>query len=360
MVVAAQAFLGRLEPSQAESALWTFPSNDERRRWYYTPTDHGGLPLGEMSPAQEQSALKLVASGLSQQGFVAAASIIGLENILDELEGWSRTWSRERGRDPRLYYVRIFGQPGDPAGWSWRFGGHHISLHYVLLGEAVVATTPCFLGADPAASPLLGSDLLRPLGSAEDVGRQLVKALDDDQRKVAVLSAVAPVDLVGVNRAHLGGGETPLPLSDIWRGRFDGALAELVDSIQLNAEMTVGLRREHLDAVSYTLKPKGISAAVLRLEQQRLLRDLVAVYFERIPHELAEVENAKYGGDRIRDLWFAWAGGLESGEAHYYRVQGSRLLIEYDNSTNHVHSVWRDPVADFGDDVLGSHYEASH
>jgi len=48
---------------------------------------------------------------------------------------------------------------------------------------------------------------------------------------------------------------------------------------------------------------------------------------------------------------------------HYYRIHGRRLVVEYDNSqrdANHVHTVWRDPEADFGLDVLAAHYAASH
>jgi len=63
------------------------------------------------------------------------------------------------------------------------------------------------------------------------------------------------------------------------------------------------------------------------------------------------------------DVHFAWAGGLERGEPHYYRLHGPRLLIEYDNTqddVNHVHSVWRDPDGDFGADLLAEHYEHAH
>jgi hypothetical protein len=40
-------------------------------------------------------------------------------------------------------------------------------------------------------------------------------------------------------------------------------------------------------------------------------------------------------------------------------VQGPGLLIEHDNTQgngNHVHSVWRVPGGDFGDDLLAAHY----
>ena len=53
----------------------------------------------------------------------------------------------------------------------------------------------------------------------------------------------------------------------------------------------------------------------------------------------------------------------ELGAPHYYRVQGPRLLVEWDNTqrgANHAHSVWRDPTADFGMDVLAAHRAAHH
>jgi hypothetical protein len=58
-----------------------------------------------------------------------------------------------------------------------------------------------------------------------------------------------------------------------------------------------------------------------------------------------------------------WAGPTVAGRAHYYRLQGPRLLIEYDNTqrhANHAHSVWRDPASDFGDDTLAAHRAAHH
>ena len=134
----------------------------ERRLWYYTPTDHGGLPLAAMGPIQHRNVHRLVATGLSTAGYVTVAVIMGLDNILDQLEGWSVDFGRERGRDPLLYYITIFGEPGGDAPWGWRFGGHHVSLHYTIIGGEVVASTPNFLGADPAVSPLLGPHLHRP------------------------------------------------------------------------------------------------------------------------------------------------------------------------------------------------------
>ena len=65
----------------------------------------------------------------------------------------------------------------------------------------------------------------------------------------------------------------------------------------------------------------------------------------------------------LPDLHFAWAGGIERKQPHYYRLQGPRVLIEYDcvqNNANHSHTVWRDPEGDFGRDLLAEHYAAAH
>jgi hypothetical protein len=291
------------------------------------------------------------------------STIIGLENTLDAVEGWSASWGRDRGRDPGLYYLRVFGDPARDASWAWRFGGHHVSLNNVVVDGHVQGVTPCFLGADPASAPLLGPHPLRPLAGVEDLARELVHSLDDAQRARAIVSPVAPIDLVGVNRSHVSEGDLPLPLSDIWRTPFTGAMGERVDAIQHHAEEAAGLRPEHLEAVRFTAAPKGLAGAALDAGQQRLLRQLLDLYVHRVPDELADAEAAKYAGSRLDALAFAWAGGLEPGEGHYYRIQGPRLLVEYDNTqrgANHIHSVWRDPDGDFADDVLLAHYRAAH
>ena len=58
-----------------------------------------------------------------------------------------------------------------------------------------------------------------------------------------------------------------------------------------------------------------------------------------------------------------WAGALEPGTGHYYRLAGPRFLVELDNTqngANHVHTVVRDPGADFGEDLLAAHYRSQH
>jgi Protein of unknown function (DUF3500) len=368
MAAAALAWLDTLDPAQRAVATGPAPSLDadadaERRRWFYTPTDHGGLTLGEQRPAQQSRAHQLVASGLSIAGYVTVATIIGLDNVLDRVEGWSVDWGRERGRDPGLYYLRVFGEPGGSGLWGWRFGGHHVSLNNLVVDGAVRGVTPCFLGADPAVSPLLGPAPLRPLAGAEDLARELVRSLDPERADRATLLDRAPADIVGGNRARLADGDQMLFLRDVWRGSFaDPALTDRIAQMDAAAERASGYTGTDYERLSLTTAPKGLPARELDAAQRDLLRALLGAYLGRVPDGLSP--QADYDDDAALDqVYLAWAGPTGPGQPLYYRLQGPRLLIEYDNTqrqANHAHSVWRDPAADFGYDALGAHLAAHH
>jgi hypothetical protein len=90
-----------------------------------------------------------------------------------------------------------------------------------------------------------------------------------------------------------------------------------------------------------------------------VLGQLVTLYLDRLPAELARRQAERLAG---AELHFAWEGPLTPGRRHYYRVQGDDLLIEYDTTDdgNHAHTVLRRPRSDFGDDVLATHYQRAH
>jgi hypothetical protein len=307
--------------------------------------------------------MRLVASGLSTAGYVTVATIVGLENVLDETEGFTARFDRERGRDPGLYYLRVFGRPGGASPWGWRFGGHHVSLNNLVVDGAVVATTPCFLGADPAASPLLGGAVNRPLGRAEDLARDLVRSLPPSVAERAVLLPKAPSDLVTANRTTVAPGDRVVPLAGIWREPFrDPAEWAKLQAASDAIDEAAGLRDRDHAAIEYTPRPKGVAAAELDTEQRSLLRALLSTYLDRVPPELSVL--SRYDDEAALDaVHLAWAGSTAPGEPHYYRLQGPRLLVEWDDTqrgANHAHSVWRDPGADFGLDVLARHRAAEH
>ena len=128
-------------------------------------------------------------------------------------------------------------------------------------------------------------------------------------------------------------------------------------------EAKIGLTPAHIEALRFTTIPKGLAAAAMSTSQQEILRALIDVYVRRLPDHIADAEMAKITGPSFQSLHLAWAGSGEPGRPHYYRIQGHRLLVEYDNTTrdaNHIHAVWRDPVADFGADALSAHHREAH
>lgn len=367
MAEAARAWLTCLDAEQRAVARGSPPtgadSDTERRRWFYTPTDHGGLTLNQQRSAQQRAAMRLVASGLSTAGYVTAALTMGLENVLDHTEGFVARFDRERGRDPGMYYLRVFGEPGEPEPWGWRFGGHHVSLNYLIADGVVVSTTPCFMGADPASSPLLGGMLHRPLGRAEDLARELVSSLRPRLAARAVLLPKAPSDLVTANRSSVSDGDRVIPLAGIWRGKrfLDPAEQERIQALSDAIDTAAGFDENDHRAVEFTAIPKGLPAAELDEEQRALLRALLGTYFARVPDGVSPL--GRYHGNILDAVHIAWAGSLEPGQPHYYRLQGPQLLIEWDNTqrgANHAHSVWRDPSRDFGHDVLALHRHLHH
>jgi Protein of unknown function (DUF3500) len=368
MTAAAADWLDSLEEAQRAVATGGAPSPDaeadsERRRWFYTPTDHGGLALGAQRPAQQRLAHRLVATGLSTAGYVTVATLVGLDNVLDQMEGWSVDWGRERGRDPELYYLRVFGEPGGAGPWGWRFGGHHISLNNLVVDGMVRSVTPCFLGADPATSPLLGPAPLRPLGGAEDLARELVRSLDAGQAAQAILLDRAPADISGGNRSRVADGDRMMYLAELWRRPFtEPELAGRIAKMDADLERATGYDDGDHQRLALTGTPKGLAAQDLDAGQRDMLRALLGVYLGRAPDGWSP--HADYADDAVLDgVYFAWAGPTGPGQPLYYRLQGPRLLIEYDNvqrHANHAHSVWRDPESDFGYDVLGAHLAQHH
>ncbi|MDA0351775.1 MAG: DUF3500 domain-containing protein [Chloroflexi bacterium] len=363
IAAAADDFLEMLEPEQLEAATFAFANEDERTRFFYTPTDHGGIEFVDMWPQQHAAAMRLLAATLSPGAYSTAATIMGLENVLAGLEGFvdfDHDADEVRTRNPNRYHVSVFGTPGEEP-WGWRFGGHHVSVS-LLAANGEVRLLPSFLGANPASYDGVGANHIRPLAAEEDLGRELVHLLNEEQLATALLSPTAPPDLVTINSSRLA---TPTRTEaapwKIWRSRTaddftEGALSAVRTAVDRLGE-------EHLAALEYTAEPKGIRANALDSGQRVALAALLRQYIARMPDELAATELARIEGIDDAAMTFAWAGGLERGQGHYYRIQGPGLLVEYDNTqndANHIHAVWRDPERDFGRDLLAEHYSAAH
>jgi hypothetical protein len=310
MAAAASGFLQALTPEQRKKATFTL-EDGHRTEWFYVPLARKGLPLKEMTPPQHDKALGLLRAGLGQPGYDKATKIMELDKVLAILE------KNPVRRDPELYYVSVFGEPAAKGTWGFRVEGHHVSVNLTVVKGELVASTPEFLGANPAEVRLDGPFKgRRVLHAEEDLGRDLVRSLDPKQLAQALFAKDAPTEIVTKN----------LPKAD-------------------------------------PLPATGIGGSALNAKQAAMLRKLLSEYAARLPEPLARERLGKIekaGFDKIR---FAWAGGLERGAAHYYRVQGPTFLIEYDNTqndANHVHTVFRDFADDFGRDLLREHYQSAH
>jgi Protein of unknown function (DUF3500) len=320
MASAANAFLAGLSPEQREQAALPF-EGEERMRWNFIPNEmfpRKGLMVKSMSEAQRAQAHALLKSGLSQKGYMTATAIMELEDVLRAIEatggGDSRGGPPRFARHPLEYYFTIFGTPSAKGAWGWRVDGHHVSLHFTIQDGKAVASTPTFFGSNPAHvldGPKKGLSVLAP---EEDAGRALVQALDDAQRKTATILEVAPNDIATGNK----------PSAD-------------------------------------PQTPVGIMASAMTPPQRELLMKLIDVYASYMAEDSAAERLSKLKTAGVEKIAFAWAGGIQPGEKHYYRVQGPTFLIEFDdtqNNGNHIHSVWRDFKGDFGRDLLTEHLAA--
>jgi hypothetical protein len=320
MASAATSFLTSLSPEQRQKATFAFES-DERLHWHFIPSEgfpRKGLTLKEMTEPQRERVRGLLKAGLSQKGYLTASQIMDLETLLGQIEQSARSSGRgaeNMVRDSEKYYVSVFGTPSSKATWGWRVEGHHVSLQFTLVNGTLVANSPFFFGSNPAEvleGPQKG---LRILAQREDTARALVMALDQTQRAQAVFQNVAPNDIATGNK--------------------------------LTAD---------------PLAPAGVTAAALTPAQRDMLMQVVTAYTSAMADDIAAERMAQLTKAGLEKISFAWAGEVERGKKHYYRVQGPTFLIEFNNTQNngnHIHSVWRDFNGDFGRDLLREHLRTS-
>lgn len=309
-VTAARAFLAALDEGQRGRASFALEA-PERLDWHFVPRERPGVRVDELDEAGDAALQGLLASALSAQGIGRVEYVVELEGILRDLEskpGRPATW-----RDPGAYLVTVFGTPDARAPWGWRLEGHHLSLTFTRVGDAL-AVTPAFLGANPARVESAPKLDLRLLGAEEDLARELVRSLDDAQLALALASETAPAELFfGPQRGE--------------------RLAE-----------RTGLEASRLDAAQ-------------RATLERLLDTWLASWHP------ATAQAARERLGPLEELRFTWMGGLEPGDPHYWRVDGAHALVEWDdvqNGANHVHCVWRDLERDFGRDLLAEHRRGAH
>lgn len=303
-------FLDSLDKQQLEKIAHPF-DDLTRNRWHYLPGEgwwRAGLKLKELTTEQKALFSGMLKSFLSSTGYTKVQEIIELENVLAEIE------NRPAYRDPGSYSIAIYGDPRTDKKWSWYFQGHHVALNFTIVGDKI-SSTPRFLGANPATIPVGDRKGERVLANEEDFAFELLFDLSDSQKKEAVFQNVSFYDIVTTNAIEVG-----------------------------------------------PLQPVGIPADKLTAKQKSILKKLIKEYLNTLPKTLASARESQINKEEFENIRFGWAGALEKGKPHYYRIQGASFLIEFDNTqndANHIHTVWRDFDGDFGKDILKEHYQTS-
>jgi Protein of unknown function (DUF3500) len=309
IVSAANRFLATLDQQQKSRVLFTFDDDAQRRRWSNLPVQmspRAGLKMGDLSAAQRAAAMTLLSSTLSKRGYEKIQQIVEADEMLKANERNNPMFGRD------LYYMSILGTPSEKQPWMLQFGGHHLALNITIAGDAGILT-PTLTGAQPALYTLAGKTV-RPLGQESDKATLLLNALDETQKKQAILTYHVG-DLV------LGPGQ-------------DGK----------------------------TIQPEGLKASAMTERQRALLLDVISEWTS-IVHESAAAARMAEIRAGLDDTWFAWSGPTNAAPGQnisaYYRIQGPNLVIEYapqrlgGDLTMHVHTMYRDPTNDYGRKLTG-------
>jgi hypothetical protein len=334
MTEAARALLAALDDAQLHAALLEL-DDDERSHWSnvpYASHHRPGLRLGSLDREEMLRVHDLLRASLSSQGYQKAAGVIRLDDINRAQQvarlsptatAFQKTQAEGFGSDN--YFVLFFGDPRRDGRWGWLLQGHHLAMSFTV-ADGKTAFLPMFIGATPLAVEDAGRDARGRATQgavAESVetgwsalaqevtrGVELVTTLTESQRKVAISPAAVPEDVLnGVgNKDHF----TP---------------------------------------------PEGLRAADMTPEQRRLLRALVEEYVRNADFDAADDQLAAIEAAGWNDVSFTWRGPVgDLAEPFYYRVQGPRISIELRNTENHVHTVTRDPLNDYGEAWLGLTY----
>jgi hypothetical protein len=326
-MTAANTFLSTLDEKQRQRVTFAFDDDKQRQRWSNFPTGfvpRGGISLKDMNAAQRVAAMAVVSSVLSPRGYEKVLEIMEGDEVNKSSEGNGPPMER-RGNGPPpfrnggggsmfgkdLYYISFLGTPSEKSPWMLQFGGHHLALNITIAGEWGVLT-PTLTGAQPALYVSNGKTV-RPLGAESDKALALLNALDDKQRKQAILS-YRLADLV------LGPGQ-------------DGK----------------------------TIQPEGLKATDMNEKQRAMLLDVISEW-AGIIHESAAAARMAEIKAGLNETWFAWSGPVTAAPGTnitaYYRIQGPNVVIEYapqelgGDPALHVHTMYRDPTNDYGKKLI--------
>ena len=317
---AATGFLRALTPDLRSRTVFGV-EDDEWRKWmnqhFYV---RQGVSFQEMSETQREAAFGLLRASLSAKGLKLTRDVMRLNHTLGEL---NKDDFEQYGE--WLYHLTVMGDPSLNEPWGWQLDGHHMIVNYFVLGDQVVMT-PFFTGSEPVtatAGKFKGTTILQ---AEQAAGLAMINALDDGQKKKAILEAAKS----GNNN-----------LTGAWK-----------DNVVLDYA--------------------GVPATALSPAQRNQLLSLIQMFVDnlRAGHAKVKMDEVRRHLDRTH---FAWIGATDPSAVFYYRIHSPVILIEFDHqrpanlrhlaadpskpTREHIHVVVRTPNGnDYGKDLLRQHY----
>ena len=134
VTASAKAFLATLTEADRAKVLFRFDDAAQKARWSNLPTgifERAGLRLGDMTAAQREAALKIMATALSRDGYRKITEIMNGDEVLKNGSGGGGGPGGGPGRGPGGPGAGPGGGPGrgQGGGGGVRFGAASTTSH---------------------------------------------------------------------------------------------------------------------------------------------------------------------------------------------------------------------------------------
>ena len=313
---AAAEFLATLTDEQREAVLYDYDDETKTTSWSNFPVtfvERAGLNLADLTEEQQEAAMKVLESLLSDDGYETVTGIMGGDQYL--LDNSSST-EDSLGQ----YYIAFFGDPTDTSSaFEVQFGGHHLGINATLDGASDAITfAPTHLGIQPAVYTNEDGEEVQPFDGIYTDAFAFFDSLTADQQTTLTsgdVSMCAPGD---------------------------------------TCDFATG---------------SGLTGADLTDEQKQLLLEVIANWVgladeQTTADALAEIEAT------LDDTVIAWSGettyDMTSGDGISFSISGPNVYIAFQaqqgsagadvdgvttSGWGHVHTIYRDPTNDYANSV---------
>lgn len=324
-VCAANAFLAALSDTQKTAANPAYTDKASRTKWSNLPgQERPGLQMGDLTEAQQEAALAMMATVLTTHGLAELTGIRAADDYLAAQQGGGGGGG---GYGSSLYHVAVFGTPSTTDKWEVMFGGHHMAFNVNYVG-GVGYPVPNHAGVEPKGTFTQGGSTYAPL----------------DPKANALVAVFDALDSATFSNAHLSGtyGDVVVGPAEYGTGSYANAAAKF----------PTGSNRT------------GVLVSSLPSATQALVTAAIELWVRDYAPETADALLADYtSSTAYTDTYVAWGGTASTKidvdvSGTYMRIDGPRAWIELScqsgaviQGQTHYHTIYRDRSFDYGDQL---------